>query len=974
MKELVFRGRLRPEANRDEVIAALARKFNRTPQQIEQSLFSGRATRIAAVETRAEAVRRAAEFARMGVMLEIRDASGPAPAAGDTAGQAEPASTRRRLIAIGALGCLLVILIGAAAWYTAPAWVGGDRTDAEVATAHGLASDDILFLGHIDVGRIAMLEERLLGQRDPGALLGDEDDLWTSLQRSGIDLRAQVDDALFAGYIGKDGLETAMVLLGRFDPERLRQWVGERYQVEDYFPSTRTVHFNSELAGDECAPGTHYAARFAENRVLVTSPGRLPELARRMQQPPRPAVDLDRWSRLSTEQIATLGLFAPDRLGEAADGLTGMILAGAGEANSRAETAYLGFAPALMPPGLILQGEIVSSDLGYLQQTHQGARDFLDRGRSRAEKAWPELVPLYDRAEIEREGSTLQASLRLDTNFDDELGTLFTAVIGDLFSVEPGDGKTRRTESIDENPRRYTDIDADRIKPFTHWDDDTSGVAWHEGPFGIRVAGTRVVDDRHVVEVAIEGRGLPNTGKENSGLRMRVEDVLDRSGESLLATPECGVDENRSWVEIDRTSEGSVFRDGELVRYGSTQGSHELTLAEGATAADIAAIEGTLEYALPTRVEQRKLAQPLAGEVVETGNLRVRFQPGGEQSLAYQYSGDTERLLAVRALNEQGQVLRQSSSMRGDLFFGNGRRATVAYNGDVAAAEIVMARELQTQRYAFRLDSGLPTLSASALQPPRLPTISPKGALDRAMEAGAPEVTFEYNQPADTVELGPVLIALNGLQAAPGFGLYGSLEVYAAPDLPVAHDLNGAVVHIDTLVDPDDREIKTVLARSVQLEPDGAYWLNGEYTVPEDNQWLKGATRFQMPDHEGGVPTAIEGRVRLRSVTRSTATGLSARVGNRLRGDAFDVSVTGWSGGNGGSISLRVKGPIERLISATAHDDEGRRVDTGVRLGREGDEAKLTINVNRWPQRIRLEYVTESETRERAFRLRPLGN
>ncbi|MDX1610082.1 MAG: hypothetical protein R3225_08175, partial [Halofilum sp. (in: g-proteobacteria)] len=421
MKELIFSGSLRPGADRRKVVAALARRFKRSPAEIEQRLFGGRPVRLARCETRGEAVRRAAELARLGLIVEIRDAgTATAAPAGTPAPARGGAGWRRRRLGLGLGLATLVVVVAAAAWYTAPGWRGGDRSAAEIAAARGLATGDLLLLGHLDVRRLAMLERRFLGTPDPGALLGDQDGLWASLQAHGLEPRAQLDDILVAGYAGSDGLDLAAILLGRFEPARLRAWFESRYAVEAWFESSSTLHFRRQVDAG-CAPGTLFAARLGAEQVVVAPAGRLDELGRRILGASRPAIELGRWDRLTSEQVTTLAVFPGERLEQAASGLAGTVLTAAARANEPAEAFYAGLAPVLLPPGVRLQAELVSRDRAYLEQAVARARQHLEAGAARAARGWPELVPLYERAGLEHDGDTLRASVRLDTDFDDEL-------------------------------------------------------------------------------------------------------------------------------------------------------------------------------------------------------------------------------------------------------------------------------------------------------------------------------------------------------------------------------------------------------------------------------------------------------------------------------------------------------------------------------------------------------------------------
>lgn len=135
------------------------------------------------------------------------------------------------------------------------------------------------------------------------------------------------------------------------------------------------------------------------------------------------------------------------------------------------------------------------------------------------------------------------------------------------------------------------------------------------------------------MKVQAEGRGLPNLGDRSRLVRMRISDVTDAAGKSLLPLRECGPARNREWVASGHVSEGTRFRDGEVVRFPKISMKKDLVLADNVEAADVAAIRGEIEYQMPTEVRRIRLDAPLAGEVIEDEDVRIRFQSASGRSI-----------------------------------------------------------------------------------------------------------------------------------------------------------------------------------------------------------------------------------------------------------------------------------------------------------------------------------------------------
>ena len=192
---------------------------------------------------------------------------------------------------------------------------------------------------------------------------------------------------------------------------------------------------------------------------------------------------------------------------------------------------------------------------------------------------------------------------------------------------------------------------------------------------------------------------------------MQVTEVTSMDGQSLLSDQQCGPVRNTGWTDSAFVSRGSTFVGNEIAYYPTVAIDKQLNLGE-VDAGDVAAIRGEIEFQLPAEVRSIRIEAPFNGQVVETDDVRVKFRDGSASSLSYQTSGDTRRILEVRALNANGQVLDRGSSMSSGVWFGSGKNVSSDFYGTVAAAEVVLAERFEPVSYQFELPGALPGINS----------------------------------------------------------------------------------------------------------------------------------------------------------------------------------------------------------------------------------------------------------------------
>lgn len=976
---LYFRGRLSPGVTRAHAAKLLSRMVKQPPDVVERRLFTGKPVKLKTVRSQEDADRFAKAFEKAGLIVEVRSESGDTQtgsakaASADAPAQRETAGGRRTRTFNGRIAALVAVLsvagiLAVGAWYTQPIWRAGVASEETRSVARALATGDLVLLARIDVDRGIELKERLFGGGDPDALLSPDDDTWDSLAKAGIDVGEQVDDVLVAFHSDGERSDWTVVALGSFDTDSVRRWISGRYDVERFDQSTGTLYFNW-LDRTTCEPVSLKAVRVGRERLLMTTAERIDEFWSRLRQsaPEAPPV-VDEWLSLSEKELLSLGVFTPASIGQAANGMAGMMLAAAGQAASPAEMLHFGASPTLMPPGVELIGTITSEDATFLDGAHAAASSWLSGALESARSESPQLVAMYDRISVARAGKAFRAGVRLDTDIDDEMAKLTSAVLGRAFKISPGEAggfSMPPEEQLRESPVRFANATPQQLLPFASFGDAFFRPQWQQGPFALAVS--RLEVDGHgalLVSLRGQGRGLPNLGERSKLVRLNITDVVDADGRTLLPVQECGPTRNRGWTDDSQVSRESRFEGTEIVYLPTVSLDRQLRLAPGMKARDVAAIRGELEFLLPAEVRSVTVPAPLADQVVSGEDIRLRFQPGSDTAIAYQVSGDARRLLAVRALNAQGQVLESGSSSWSDSWFGSGESASVEFYGQVAAAEVVLADRLEPIRFAFELTSVYPNVSdRTAMQRP-LPSVASPDSLSDIFEAPPPEVTFDFMQPMATTTAGPSTVIMERLQVSPFMGLYAEMQIYVPNQFPLAGQLNGVTILLDRIDLPDGTSVDLGLAAPTSLGADGGYWMNGEFRYDEERPWLKGSVGLQAADYDNEMPGTVHGRTVLRAVEDTTTIEVSPEPGSRMRQHGVDVVVSEWQEN---TLYLSVIEGVNRIVSVTAVDADGGPAGRAEKLSQSGDETRINIDLTAIPETLQVVAATEIREFETPF-------
>ncbi len=964
---LVFRGELEPGVTQEQAAKAIAEHLGKPADRVERGLFGGKPVKIATVDTKEEARSYIAAFKAAGAKLEAhlpKPQAEPSPTPEDTESPTTPSkqpdspkSSSRKVGLIAAVVACIVLFAGAA-WYTSPVWISGASSQDQLLVSNAFASEDVIVLGHIDFDRALQLQTRLFGARDKDALLS-ADSGWDSLVAAGVKPE-DVNDIVVALHGDGQHSGWSVAVTGRLNADSIREWVSTRYNVDRV--DGDTLYF-SWIDEQTCEPVSMKAARILPDLVVVAEADRIDGLVARIEAQAPAEVSIDTWLGRTEKQLVTIGVLQPTGIGQAASGIAGSILAGAGEAAEPANALYFGAEPTLLPPGLYLSGSIASDNAAFLERVHASSNDWLEGVRAGIADR-PDVLNLVNRLAFSLEPKEFIAGIRLDTDFDDEIQTLVGGVMQRSFGMSSGGSMQ---EQVNENPMQFSNTTASSLPSFDQFGDAFVEPQWQQGPFALSVS-RLYFNDKGAFEVAIrgEGRGVPNAGGRAKLVRMRINDVTNASGGSMLPEFECGPNVSREWTDSGPAVQQSYFdNNNQIAYYPYLSMDKAFTFADGADPNEVAAIRGEIEYQMPTEVRTIRLDMPVEGEVVEVADLRVKFRGGSDSSVSYQVSGDTRRLLDVRALNANNAVLESGSSMSSSNWFGGGQDVSLSIYGTVNAVELIVAEQVQTLTYDFEIPSAFPSSNSDFALPLEPLTVAQPDAVAASMRLAAPNVTFDWNPPVTSATAGPAFLAINSLEATSYGGLRTRFELYVPNTMPLADHLNGGTVYFERATLADGSSIPLTMDAQVSLTPHGGYWSNGEYVPDPEKPWLDGEVDLQMIDYESETPVQVDGRLVFRAPVETSTVTLPALPGSRSAENGVELLVTEW---RHNSVGMDVKAGAERILSITAIDADGKPVGRATSIdGRyDGYEASIS-NLQAPPTSLRVLVASESTEYEVPF-------
>ncbi len=862
----------------------------------------------------------------------------------------------------GMLVILLAIIAtaGTILWLKRSTWTPVTVAPQEIKVTEAIASSSLFGLMHADVDRLQMLSPTT----DLFAYVAEpKTGFWGGLAKAGINVQQQADD-VWMGVYGQNGQsKTLWVLSGNFPADAWREWLKKNYIIDNESPEG--IIF-STVDDNTCEKSPVLSASISNNQIVVGAPELVAAFNGRLQAGAAAEKNLETWAKGYNSQMVSAVLFQPGQLPE---GSAAMALGKLSLPAEPIQGIYLGLEPKSFPPALEFNAVVASNDQQFIVDAANKLTAAASVAKTTIATDWPETLPFYERMKIKHDANQVRATLNLDEQAPQQIHLWFSSLLSRAFGVDNAapvvDG-----ERLESNPAQFITLPSAELPAFAtvkHFNEAFIAQA-SSGPFGIGIRTVERTEQGDEINLDVNAFNLPNLGKENDSVVLRITDIVDHQDKSLIAAAgSCGGGLKQP-SNINLMYQGNAMANGQPISFTGLQGTKKIMLPAGVSLTSVGAVKGVITQQLPLDVERVNLNGPLAGKTLDVQGVQIRFLSAGPSRLYFQVSGNTAALLQVNALNEDGKQLASINAMRGNNFYDSGKTISIDYQGKIAAAEVVVASKLEQKNYEF---------SIARIFPPAKPFLTEKSepavlsvASLPALEKDSPpnDVVYPYQTPRQTIAAGPALIALNELSVS-GQHLSLLADVYTRNTHPLTGQLSAVRFVISEIEDASGNLHSVNYQVPIAMEHMGGGWTNGKYEPDPSRPWLRGQLEIRDRPLEQGDAVALWGKM----VFLATEDPLSVKApfmfGMEWSSNGSTLKLRRWEAGR---LIFDVEGNLPDFMAVKALDESGAVISQPAELRNSFGKTTIELDVKQIPETIEFNLARTQKSKEFPVEVRVL--
>lgn len=867
-----------------------------------------------------------------------------------------PARTRQWFIQWSVAGLVLMLVVAGGFWVGSQRalWLPVNAAPQANAITNALANDALFALIHVDVQRLQQLPDVLRPGQGLKNVPGPEAHFWRKLEQANIAITQQLQHLWIASYRSTGQNQTLWVLNGEFTVDQWRGWLKKTYRV--YEDSPQQIVF-SLLDDNGCEKQPLLMALVSAQQIVLGAPEQVAAFRGRLDAQAPAMLELAEWHNSRSRQMLTLGLFKPAQFfGDD----QGVIAFGAQTVNmAPVQAVYAGIAPRALMPRLDLELQMISADSAYRYRAQQNIAALLNTATTTMAQNWPDTLSIYKRMTLAESATGLHAAVSFDADIQTHLYRWVGSLLTHNFSM--GSAAPAATEEqLEAQHRIFTAVSAADLPAFSSHKDLNPGFVAQQsvGPFGLAIRHLETTAQGVEIALEVNAFNLPNLGKAADAMQLRITDLVDQHGKSLLSAQTCDATGVRQPLPINLQADSTFVDPAQPHLFLGSRGVKTIVLPANINSVDIAAIKGELVYQLPTAIERIKLPWPLAGKIVETDAGELRFLAAGPSRLQFQYRGNAAALLQVNALNADGNVLASRASSRAANLLLEGQTTSIDVQGVINSAEVIVASELAQQRYTFTLSPVQPAAQPFAQEksPPDVLTQEHFAALRQATAPAT--VQFPEPGPQQTTASGPALIALSQLRTD-AQQLTLAADIYLHNQHPVARQLNVARLQISDVEDAAGTIHPVNIQLPLTFEHVGGSWQEGVFKPDVNQPWLR------APVVLSGYPLGVSNVVALwgELVFVAAAEPVDIQVpflfGMQWHGKGAALTLTRW---DTRELLFDLQGNFPDLVAITARDDQGVAISQTAELRSSAGTIKVALPVKQQPATITFSLAQQQET------------
>ncbi|MCE3254300.1 MAG: hypothetical protein K0Q67_3320, partial [Cellvibrio sp.] len=720
----------------------------------------------------------------------------------------------------------------------------------------------------------------------------------------------------------------------------------------------------STVDENTCEKQPAMMAMIESGRILLGAPERVAAFRGRLDAAAPASMDLADWRTLSTNQMLSVALFNPLQF---ADASSAIALTKLSVDAAQVKGIYLGVAPRLLPPMLEFNAVMVGSSQQFINTAEGNIAALLANVKNTIAQDWPETLPIYERMKLSKTDQQLRASVFFDEKLQAQLELWSNSLLVQTFAMSDNPVEIP-LDRLDERPRTFSNLPSSGLPDFSsnkHL--NPSFIAQTTtGPFGVEISSIDATAEGTVITLDVNAFNLPNLGKATDSIVLRVTDIVDHQDQSLLAPNGCDTTGARQLANINMAYEGAYFEQGQPVPFVGIQGTKKIRLPDSINISNIGAIKGELSYKLPVEVERLKVGLPLAGKVINTQGMQLRFLSSSANRIYFQQAGNSDALLQVNALNADGQVLATTNIVRGANLSAAGTTTSIDVQGSVAAAEIIVASKLENQVYPFSFGRIQPPEKTFVQEKPA-PELLTAAALTALKQDSPPtDVKYPYQTPQQTILAGPALIALNQLSIQ-AQQLTLMADIYMRNQHPLTRQLSAARFVITEVEDSMGNIHPVNYQAPIALEHAGGVWAEGKYQPDPTQPWLRGQLDLRGQDLGVSDVIAFWGKLVFLAAAEPVAIQLPFQFGMQWNGAESSFKLARWEAGR---LLFDIHGSFPELMAITALDDNGTVVSQAAELRSNLGVNQVELPVNQRPTTIEFSIARTQQTAEFPFEIR----
>ncbi|NIS09268.1 MAG: hypothetical protein GWO07_11005 [Candidatus Dadabacteria bacterium] len=602
---------------------------------------------------------------------------------------------------------LLVIAAG-----TVHFWLHKDPPDAVIAAENALATEGLLMIAYFNNDLLTTILNYTRGEEDPSPMHMPvlDEGLWDDLYSGKVNLKENLDYIIVGASLPSDlttipsdhpansSFQEGIIALGTFDRNSIQSAIRENYRVENeqenlykiteikQEPEKEKRVCPEDKSKETISNNESYI--YATNNRLIASSSieNINKILNRLDNNAKADTDLTKWREFRKGTLGSTGFLLPYELIESSTGISKYLLQKEITDETALRKVFTGASVDYLKAGVKFDIHVQADNQDWLKEKSQNISKAVSEFKKESAEDYPTLQKLVSGFKISHSKDIMDISFAIDIDTLKRIPDLIGEFVGSLFSLgSASDGENESEERINENPWDYANN-----KGFEQMSDFTPEKNWPipsitDGPFGIVIDSVSLGEKSNLLELDIKSQiRLPKKDEDNfmswfgSGaeLTLVIDSVKSEDGQELRRDEYC-----MEKLEDNFAKKNSEPESGFAYSNNTAYVSKTIRLITETSLKDIDKVIGKVSFTVPSKV--KKIPVTLKkGTVVEHNDMRFYLSSIKQQSISYQISGDKDKLLEVRALNDKGQTLQSSFGSSSSY------RNVKSFRGNVQGLEI----------------------------------------------------------------------------------------------------------------------------------------------------------------------------------------------------------------------------------------------------------------------------------------------